>query len=53
VLFRSTLFLWGSVVAALGIVVAMLVRHVPLRGGKPAAEAPAEAVAREEVTAGV
>jgi hypothetical protein len=33
----GALFMWGSVVAALGIVVALFVRHVPLRGGKPAA----------------
>ncbi|MFI5843925.1 MDR family MFS transporter [Catenuloplanes sp. NPDC051500] len=31
----TTLFLWGSLVAALGIVVSLLIRHVPLRGGKP------------------
>jgi hypothetical protein len=31
------LFLWGSVVAAAGIVVALFVRHVPLRGSAPAA----------------
>ncbi len=49
----TTLFLWGSVVAALGIVVALFVRHVPLRGGKPAAEAPAEVVAVAEVKAEV
>ncbi|SNS34196.1 MDR family MFS transporter [Actinoplanes regularis] len=43
------LFLWGSAVAAIGIVVALFVRHVPLRGGKPTApakpETPADAAA--------
>jgi hypothetical protein len=34
----SALFMWGSAVAAVGIIVALFVRHVPLRGGKPAAE---------------
>jgi EmrB/QacA subfamily drug resistance transporter len=34
----SALFLWGSAVAALGIIVALFIQHVPLRGGKPAAE---------------
>jgi hypothetical protein len=32
----TSLFLWGSVVAAAGIVVALFVKHVPLRGSKPA-----------------
>jgi EmrB/QacA subfamily drug resistance transporter len=34
----TSLFLWGSVVAALGIVVSLFIRHVTLRGSKPAAE---------------
>jgi EmrB/QacA subfamily drug resistance transporter len=34
----GALFMWGSAVAALGIVVALFIQHVPLRGGKPAAE---------------
>lgn len=41
----GTLFLWGSAVAALGFFVALFVRHVPLRGGKPTTPAPAEAAA--------
>jgi EmrB/QacA subfamily drug resistance transporter len=40
------LFLWGSVVAAAGVVVALFVRHVPLRGSQPPAAAePAPALA--------
>jgi predicted MFS family arabinose efflux permease len=42
------LFLWGSAVAVLGFVVALFVTHVPLRGGKPAANA--EPVAAPEAT---
>jgi EmrB/QacA subfamily drug resistance transporter len=34
----TTLFLWGSAVAAVGVVIALFVRHVPLRGGRQAAE---------------
>ncbi|GAA2891231.1 drug resistance transporter, EmrB/QacA subfamily [Actinoplanes cyaneus] len=34
----GSLFVWGSAVAVLGVVVALFVRHVPLRGSKPAAE---------------
>ena len=34
----GSLFIWGSAVAVIGIVVALFVRHAPLRGGKPAAE---------------
>jgi hypothetical protein len=49
----STLFVWGSAVAAIGIVVALLVKHVPLRGGKPTAQPPADpTVAKEEVLVG-
>jgi hypothetical protein len=49
----TNLFIWGSVVAALGVVVALFVRHVPLRGAKPATEAPADVVALTDVKAGV
>jgi EmrB/QacA subfamily drug resistance transporter len=49
----TALFVWGSVVAALGVVVALFVRHVPLRGSKPATEAPADVVALTDVKAGV
>jgi EmrB/QacA subfamily drug resistance transporter len=43
------LFMLGTVVAALGIVVAVFIRHVPLRGGKAAAaEQPAAEVAMAE-----
>jgi EmrB/QacA subfamily drug resistance transporter len=49
----STLFVWGSAVAAIGIVVALLVKHVPLRGGKPTAQPPADpTVAKEELLVG-
>jgi EmrB/QacA subfamily drug resistance transporter len=48
----TSLFLWGSVVAAIGVIVALFVRHVPLRGGKPAATPAAEAApALAEATA--
>jgi EmrB/QacA subfamily drug resistance transporter len=43
----DALFLWGCAVAALGIVLALFVRHVPLRGGKPVAEQVAAPVATE------
>jgi EmrB/QacA subfamily drug resistance transporter len=44
----TSLFLLGAVVGAAGIVVALFIRHVPLRGGKTAAEKPApEAVLAE------
>jgi hypothetical protein len=33
----TSLFLWGGAVAALGFFVALFIKHVPLRGGKPAA----------------
>ncbi|KUL33016.1 MDR family MFS transporter [Actinoplanes awajinensis] len=33
----SNLFVWGSAVAVLGVVVALFVTHVPLRGGKAVA----------------
>ncbi|MFI1991658.1 MDR family MFS transporter [Actinoplanes sp. NPDC020271] len=32
----GSLFVWGSAVAVIGVVVALFVRHVPLRGSKPA-----------------
>jgi EmrB/QacA subfamily drug resistance transporter len=45
----TALFLWGTVVAAAGIVVALFIRQVPLRGGarpaEPAAQAEPVAVA--------
>nr|WP_221320555.1 MDR family MFS transporter [Actinoplanes sp. L3-i22] len=31
----GALFIWGSAVAVIGVVVALFVRHVPLRGSKP------------------
>ncbi|WP_436533523.1 MDR family MFS transporter [Actinoplanes sp. HUAS TT8] len=34
----GALFIWGSAVAVIGVVVALFVRHVPLRGSKPAAK---------------
>ncbi|MEV3965686.1 MDR family MFS transporter [Nocardia sp. NPDC050193] len=34
----NVLFFWGSAVAALGLVVAVFIRHVPLRGSKTDAE---------------
>jgi EmrB/QacA subfamily drug resistance transporter len=39
----SAMFVWGSAVAAFGVVLAIFIRHVPLRGGRPAAEKPAVA----------
>ncbi|MCU7729927.1 MFS transporter [Actinoplanes sp. KI2] len=33
------LFVWGSLVAVAGFVIALFIQHVPLRGGKPAAGA--------------
>jgi EmrB/QacA subfamily drug resistance transporter len=46
------LFVWGSVVAVAGFVVALFIQHVPLRGGKPAAgAAPAEAAVASTTTA--
>ncbi|MEU4217391.1 MDR family MFS transporter [Actinoplanes sp. NPDC026623] len=49
----DTLFLWGSVVAAVGIVVAVFVKHVPLRGGRPVAEPAAKPTeTKEEVLVG-
>jgi hypothetical protein len=46
------LFLWGSVVAAAGFVVALFIQHVPLRGGKPVAAAEsAEAAVASTATA--
>lgn len=47
----GTLFLWGSAVAALGFFVALFVRHVPLRGGKPVTPPPADAAAPAAVGA--
>ena len=41
----DSLFIWGSAVAVLGIVVALFVKHVPLRTGKAPAPAPAPAPA--------
>jgi EmrB/QacA subfamily drug resistance transporter len=41
----TALFLCGSAVAVLGIVLAVFIRHVPLRGGKPVAEPAAAAAA--------
>jgi EmrB/QacA subfamily drug resistance transporter len=46
------LFVWGSVVAVAGFVVALFIQHVPLRGGKPAAgAAPSEAAVAGTATA--
>ncbi|WP_432840647.1 MDR family MFS transporter [Dactylosporangium sp. CA-092794] len=39
----TALFLWGSAVAAAGFVVALFIRHVPLRGGQPEPGEPAMA----------
>ena len=47
----SSLFVWGSAVAALGIVVALFIRHVPLRGGKAPAEPKPETAAVPEPAA--
>jgi len=45
----TSLFLWGSLVALLGFVLALFIRHVPLRGSKPAVEAPADVIALDNV----
>ena len=48
----SSLFVWGSAVAALGILVALFIKHVPLRGGKaPAEPKPETAVVPEPAAA--
>jgi hypothetical protein len=49
----TSLFLLGSVVAAAGIVVALFIRHVPLRGGKTTSERPAPEAAMAELEAAV
>jgi EmrB/QacA subfamily drug resistance transporter len=58
----SSLFVWGGAVAVIGFVIALFIRHVPLRGGKPSAAdktaavepatTPAAAVAAEPVPVG-
>ena len=40
----TALFMWGAVVAAVGIVIALFIRQVPLRGGASHAVKEAELV---------
>ncbi|MBT8161860.1 MULTISPECIES: MDR family MFS transporter [Arthrobacter] len=43
----QSVFLWAAIVAAVGFVLAMFIRHVPLRGHAPTPTAAAEATAEE------